>query len=132
MTDQPPTPGTTIVAPPPYIPPLAAGTYTIEATDVQNQALLWVAGEGNDPAKWLQDRNNEILDTYVRSFNLATTPVPTIDIATAYAYGTPEQQAAVVSALGLDQGTVVTPMSPAGPVVDESQVQAPAPPPQPV
>src|SRR5262245_18903491 len=86
-----------------------SATYSIEATDEQNEALYWVAGvEGKPPdaaqiaQDYLQARNNEILDSYVRGHNLATTPVPTKDVAVGYAYGTPEQQAQVVSILGLD------------------------------
>jgi len=77
-------------------------TYSITATQDQNDALIWVAGAG-DPAQYLQARNNEILDSYVRNHNLATTPVPTIDVATAYAYADATTQAQVVTALGLDQ-----------------------------
>lgn len=76
--------------------------YTITATTEQDTALAWVAGEG-DPAAYLQARNNEMLESYVRGYNLEHAPVPTIDVASAYAYATPEEQAQVVSALGLDQ-----------------------------
>lgn len=76
-------------------------TYTIKATDEQDAALVWVAGEG-DPALYLQARNDEILNSYVQGHNLATAPVPTKDVAYGYAYGTPEQQAQVVTILGLD------------------------------
>jgi len=51
----------------------------------------------------LQDRNNEILDSYVRNHKLAQTPVPTVDVATAYAYADAATQAQVVTTLGLDQ-----------------------------
>lgn len=77
------------------------GQYTINSTPEQDAALAWIAGEGK-PEEYLQARNNEILDSYVRGHNLDKVPVPTIDVATAYAYGTPEQQAAVVSTLGLN------------------------------
>src|SRR5262245_60572640 len=86
-----------------------SATYSIEATDEQNEPLYWVAGvEGKPPdaAQIAQDylpaRNTEILDSYVQGHNLATTPVPTKDVAYGYAYGTPEQQAQVVTVLGLD------------------------------
>jgi hypothetical protein len=79
-------------------------TYQITATDEQDAALAWVAGEG-DPATYLQARNTEILDSYVRGHNLATAPVPTKDVAYSYAYGTPEQQAQVVAVLGLEDAT---------------------------
>ena len=76
-------------------------TYQITATEEQDQALAWVAGEG-DPAAYLQARNDEILSSYVAQHNLASAPVPTKDVAAAYAYATPEQQAEVVTTLGLD------------------------------
>jgi len=76
-------------------------SYTITATAEQDAALAWVAGAG-DPAAYLQARNTEILDSYVQGHNLATAPVPTKDVAYGYAYGTPEQQAQVVTVLGLD------------------------------
>jgi len=85
----------TVVQPP-------AMTYSITATQDQNDALIWVAGSG-DPAQYLQDRNNEILDSYVRNHKLEKAPVPTVDVATAYAYADAATQAQVVTTLGLDQ-----------------------------
>jgi hypothetical protein len=111
---------------PPWAPPnTGPATYTINATGEQDQALRWVAGENGDPAAWLQDRNNEILDSYVRNHNLAHTPVPTIDVASAYAYADAETQQQVVQALGL--GTP-TPM-PMTPVISDADVPLPTPPP---
>jgi hypothetical protein len=77
-------------------------TYQITATEDQDAALAWVAGDPNNSAAYLQARNSEILDSYVAQHNLATAPVPTKDVAAAYAYARPEQQAAVVAALGLE------------------------------
>ena len=82
--------------------PPAGASYTITTTADQDAALTWVAGAG-DPAQYLQDRNNEILDSYVRNHKLAQTPVPTVDVATAYAYADAATQAQVVTTLGLDQ-----------------------------
>jgi len=79
-----------------------AMTYSITATQDQNDALIWVAGSG-DPAEYLQARNNEILDSYVRNHKLDKAPVPTIDVATAYAYADPTTQAQVVTTLGLNE-----------------------------
>jgi hypothetical protein len=76
-------------------------TYQITATDEQDAALAWVTGEG-DAQAYLQARNDEILNSYVAQHKLATAPVPTKDVAAAYAYARPEQQAAVVTALGLE------------------------------
>jgi len=76
--------------------------YAITVTDEQDQALAWVAGGAENSAAYLQARNDEMLNSYVQGYNLATAPVPTKDVAVAYAYGTPEQQAQVVKVLGLD------------------------------
>ena len=75
-------------------------------TPKQEEALRWVAGEG-DPSEYLIARNNELLDSYVNQYDIATAPVPPADFAAAYVAATPAQQAAAMAALGVTVPPIV-------------------------
>jgi hypothetical protein len=78
-----------------------AMTVVIDVSDTQQTALEWVAGGPANAEAYLQARNNEMLETYVRNYNIQSAPVPPLDMATAYVYATPDQQNAALAALGI-------------------------------
>jgi len=96
--------------PPVDTTPPGAETYLIQATADQAQGVQWACGYG-DRLAWMQDQNNAIMDAYVRNYKLATAPVPTIDVATAYANADAATQQQVIDALGLTPPPVVAPMN---------------------
>jgi hypothetical protein len=78
--------------------------YTITATTEQDEALAWVAQQADppqEPAAYLQARNTDILNDYVRQHAVQTAVAPVDDVAVAYASGTTQQQAQVADILGL-------------------------------
>jgi len=92
------------------------GTYTITTTPEEDTALEWKAGNPDPtipvpPAsqplppmsadEYLDQRVHAELATYITQYNVATSNNPPIDVATAYANGTLEQQAQVDVILGL-------------------------------
>jgi len=90
------------------------GTYTITTTPEEDTALAWKAAwvdptappaspppPAIPPDEFLDQRVHAELATYIQQYNVATSNNPPIDVATAYANGTLEQQAQVDVILGL-------------------------------
>ena len=69
-------------------------------TDIQVQALAWVAGE-SDPKDYLRARNTEILNSYVDGYNRATAVVAPEDLGQAYLAASTEQQQQIADILGV-------------------------------
>src|SRR5215831_12469036 len=102
------------------------GSYTITTTPEEDMALAWKAAQspttlppvavrppdpppsGLSPDEYLDNRVHAQLEQYVLEYNVATSNNPPIDVATAYANGTIEQQTQVDVILGLPppQGAV--------------------------
>jgi hypothetical protein len=78
--------------------------YTIYATDEQNQALIWLATSADPPVttqEYLQARNTEILDDYLKQYSIANASSPPVDVAVAYAGAPTAQQVQVDAILGM-------------------------------
>ncbi len=78
--------------------------YTISATDEQDQALAWLVTDSDPPITnqdYLQARNEDLLNEYVKQHKVATASSPPTDVAVAYAKAPITDQQEIDAILGL-------------------------------
>lgn len=82
--------------------------YTITTTDIEDAALTFIAG-GDDAAAWLDNYVHAQLTTWTLQYQASVAKVSAKNIGEAYLLATPEQQQAVLDALGITVSEAMQP-----------------------